>query len=684
MKSITNSKKGSRLARFPYSLALKSLFAGALIFAGMQMPLQAQEPVAVKYTMPSWWFGAAAGANFNFYQGTTQQLTTDFIVPTAFHDGQGIGLFAAPVLEFHRPYSRLGFMLQAGYDSRKGKFDQVESPCNCPEDLETDLKYVTIEPSIRIAPFKSNFYIYGGPRLAFNINNNFTYQQGINPAYPEQVADPEVKGAFSNTNKSLISMQVGAGYDISLSADNKQTKAVLSPFVSFQPYFGQNPRSTESWNLTTLRAGIALKFGRGHKVEAPVEVIVPVAEVVVVVPDVTFTTNSPKNIQTENTVTEVFPLRNYVYFDLGSNEIPNRYVRLRKDQVKDFREDQVELTTPENMSGSTKRQMIVYYNVLNILGDRMVKDQTTTITLIGSSEKGPKDGILMAESTKLYLVDVFGIDASRIKTEGRSKPKLREEQQGGKLDLVLLREGDRRVSIESNSPSLLMEFRSGPGAPLKPVNIITVQQAPVESYVTFNNAGADTAFTSWSLVMVDEKGLAQNFGPFYKEEVSLPGKSILGVRPEGDYKVTMVGQLKNGESLKKETKMHIVLWTPATSKEVMRFSILYDFNNSKAINIYDQYLTDIVTPKIPLNGTVSIQGHTDIIGGEDNNLKLSLARANDTKRIIEKALAKAGRTDVKFEVVGYGEDQKSAPYANKYPEERSYNRSVTIDIIQKN
>ena len=681
MKSNKILTKGSRIARFPNKLAL--IIISALILTGIQSPLQAQETQEAKFTKPSWWFGAAAGANFNFYRGTTQQLTTDFMAPSAFHDGQGIGFFAAPVLEFHRPDSRLGFMLQAGYDSRKGTFDQVESPCNCPEDLKTVLTYITVEPSIRIAPFKSNFYIYGGPRLAFNINNDFTYQKGINPAYPDQVADPEVKGAFSNTNKSVISMQIGAGYDISLTADNKQTQAVLSPFVSFQPYFGQNPRSTESWNLTTVRAGIALKFGRGRKVETPVEVVMPaeVVEVVVVEPEVTFTASSPKNVQTELTVVEVFPIRNYVYFDLGSTEIPNRYVRLRKDQVKDFREDQLELTTPKNMSGSSKRQMIVYYNVLNILGDRMVKQPATTIILVGSSEKGPKDGLLMAESTKLYLVDVFGIDASRIKTEGRKKPKIREEQPGGKLDLVMLREGDRRVTIESNSPGLLMEFRSGANAPLKPVTISPVQEAPLDSYVTFSTEGADTAFTSWSLVIEDEKGAVQNFGPYTKESVSLPGKSILGTRPEGDYKITMTGKLKNGETLTKETTAHLVLWTPPSTEEMMRFSIIYDFNNSKAVNIYDKYLTDIVTPKIPENGTVIIHGHTDIIGGEDNNLKLSLARANNTRGIIEKALKSSGRTDVKFEVHGYGEDQKSAPYANQFPEERSYNRSVIIDII---
>ena len=680
MKPNTILNKGSRLARFPYSLALKSFFAGAIIFTGMQMSVQAQEAPVAKYTMPSWWFGAAAGANFNFYQGTTQQLTTDFIVPTAFHDGKGVGFFALPLLEFHRPESKLGFMLQAGYDSRKGKFDQVKSPCNCPEDINTDLDYITVEPSIRIAPFKSNFYIYGGPRLAFNMNNNFTYQQGINPAYPLQVADPEVNGTFSNTNKSLISIQLGAGYNISLTADTKQTKVVLSPFIAFHPYFGQNPRSTESWNMTTVRAGIALKFGRGHKISAPEEVIVPVATVVVE-PEVTFSTNSPKNVPVELRVRETFPIRNYVFFNLGSTDIPDRYILLRKDQVKDFREDQLEVFTPKELTGRSKRQMTVYYNVLNILGDRMVKYTTTTVTMTGSSMEGPQDGKAMAESTKKYLVDVFGINSVRIATEGRTKPVIPSEQPGGQLELVLLREGDRRVSISSSYPELLMEFQSGPDTPLKSVEIVDIQVAPIESYVSFSVSGADTALTSWSLEIADEQGKVQNFGPYTREVESIPGKSILGTRPEGDYKLTMIGQTKSGKVLKKETKAHLVLWTPSKDEEMMRFSVLYEFNNSKAIAVYERYLTEVVIPKIPTGGTVIIHGHTDVIGGEENNLKLSLARANDVKRILDNGLAKAGRSDVKFEVHGFGEDQGLAPFNNKYPEERFYNRSVIIDII---
>jgi len=143
----------------------------------------------------------------------------------------------------------------------------------------------------------------------------------------------------------------------------------------------------------------------------------------------------------------------------------------------------------------------------------------------------------------------------------------------------------------------------------------------------------------------------------------------------------MIGQTESGKVFKKETNAHIVLWTPSTTKEMMRFSILYEFNRSKAINLYEKYLTDVVIPKIPKDAKVIIHGHTDIIGGEDTNLKLSVARANDVKIILEKGLSKAGRSDIKFEVHGYGEDLNAAPFENKYPEERFYNRTVMIDII---
>lgn len=673
MKAKNNSKEESCLAYSPNKLTIKSVAIIALSWLSFQTSVQAQEAQAIKYTKPSWFFGVAGGANFNFYRGSTQQMNADFKSPVAFHDGFGTGLYIAPLLEFHRPESRWGFMLQAGYDSRKGTFDQVVTPCDCPADLSTKLSYVTVEPSLRFAPFKNNFYLYGGPRLAFNMDKSFTYQLGVNPAIPTQAVSPEVKGDFDNMNKTLISMQIGAGYDIPLSSDNNKTQFVLSPFVSFQPYFGQNPRSTETWNITTVRAGVALKFGQGTNIQESTDLVKD--------NEVQFSVDSPKNVAGEQRMNEIFPLRNYVFFNIGSTEIPSRYVLLNKDQVKDFKEDQLEVFAPKNLSDRSKRQMVVYYNVLNILGDRMQKNPSATITLVGSSEKGPEDGLAMSESIKTYLVNVFAINPSRISTKGQNKPTVPSEQPGGTLELDLLREGDRRVTIESNSSDLLMEFQSGPDAQLKPVVIMPLQEAPVESYVTINNKGAKEALSTWSIQMTNEQGKVQSFGPYTEDVVTIPGKSILGDRPEGDFTMKMVGQTKSGKVIEKETPVHVVLWKPATIEQGIRYSILYEFNKAKAITIYEKYLTDVVTPKIPVGGKVIIHGHTDIIGGEASNLDLSVARANDVKTIIGSALSKARRNDVKFEVNGFGEDENKSPFENKTPEERFYNRTVVIDII---
>ncbi|MGZ3920711.1 MAG: OmpA family protein [Bacteroidia bacterium] len=211
-----------------------------------------------------------------------------------------------------------------------------------------------------------------------------------------------------------------------------------------------------------------------------------------------------------------------------------------------------------------------------------------------------------------------------------------------------------------------------------------VQEAPLDSYVTFNADGGKDAFVSWSLEITDEKGTMQKFGPYTQKSVSIPGKSILGDRAQDDFKVVMIGITAKGKTVKKDADVHMVLWTPPTNEEGMRFSVIFEYNQSKATGIYEKYLTNIVTPKIPKDGTVIIHGYTDVIGDPDHNQKLSLARAQDVKNILEASLKKEGKSDVKIEIYGFGEDEKLAPFENKYPEGRFYNRSVVIDIIPKN
>jgi hypothetical protein len=62
----------------------------ALAWLSFQTSVQAQETIEVKYSKPSWYFGVAGGANFNFYRGSTQQMNASFTSPKTFHDGFGL------------------------------------------------------------------------------------------------------------------------------------------------------------------------------------------------------------------------------------------------------------------------------------------------------------------------------------------------------------------------------------------------------------------------------------------------------------------------------------------------------------------------------------------------------------------------------------------------------------------
>ena len=667
------------LLQFKHRLTL-SIVKITLLLGGFGT-LNAQ-PNDTLYNAPSWWIGLGFGGNLNYFQGSTQHINSGLTAPFPFVEGVGLGLYVAPLIEYRPANSRWGVTLQGGFDSRAGTFKEVISPCNCPRGLKTNLNYVTIEPSLRFRPFKNGLYVYAGPRISYALDKSFVYSQKNDPANLDQTPIEDITGDFDHVKKIVYSMQIGAGYDIRLSNKNRRSQFVLSPFVAFLPYFGQEPRTIETWNITTFRAGAALKFGLGSR---------KIRKGVVVFPDLktnnnkgvgnNFKVSSPVNVVGERKVREIFPLSNYVFFDLGSTAIPDRYILLDKSEVKSFREDQLEVHIPKRLSGRSNRQLIVYYNLLNILGDRLIRNPSATIQLIGSSEQGSDDGLLMAESVRNYLHEVFGIENARMGVVGNTKPKLPSMQPYVTKEKHLHQECDRRVSIESNSPGIFMEFQSGPDVPLKGVVLNSVQVAPVDSYITFENPGSVKKYSSWSMEIQDVKGETRTFGPYNKDKISIPGNAILDLEPQGNFKVSMIGQLKNGGEVREDTSVHVVLWSAAVDEQAMRFSILYGFNNATATDLYKQYLQEVIVPKIPMDAQVVIHGYTDKIGEDEYNLRLSTERSKDVFDIIKTELTRVGRKDVRFKVVGFGEDVALVPFENATPEERFYNRTVIIDII---
>src|SRR3954468_23335128 len=125
---------------------MKHLFSKALV-KGCMLTLLISGAVfstaKAQYSQASWWIGVAGGANYNMYRGDDPAST--------FHDGNGVGLFAGALLEYYRPRSVFGFMLHAGYDGRRAEYDQV-TIANRTQDMSVKLSYITVEPSLRIAP----------------------------------------------------------------------------------------------------------------------------------------------------------------------------------------------------------------------------------------------------------------------------------------------------------------------------------------------------------------------------------------------------------------------------------------------------------------------------------------------------------------------------------------------------
>ncbi len=625
----------------------------------------------VERTMPTWWWGASVAANLNRYDGTTQMLNSSMTTPVAFHDARGVAPYGSLFAEYQKS-KMWGLMLNVAYDGRWASFTHTTvPPDNHHAELSTMMSYLSIEPSFKFMPFKQGFYLFLGPEVNFNVDKQFRYENEDTRA--------NTKADISSVRNTIVSAQLGAGYDFLVSSRTNNTWVELSPFISYQSNFGTEIRYGQDLDLMTARAGVAVKFGRSKEMVKPVVQEVP--PVVIPEKEVKFSVVSPGTINMKRNVKETFPLRNYIFFDNNSTTIPSRYATITKEEAPGFRENQLLNLATADVTGPLTQQLNVYYNILNIIGSRMRDNAGSTIMLIGSNSMGAAQGNQLAMEVKNYLVNTFAIDGSRIMTEGRVKPLVPSEEAGFMAYIDEQRVEDNRVDITSTSPGLLMEAGTSDSTLMNPVQLVTVQEDPMDNNVVFDADGATEALNSWNIEITDQNGKMQTYGPYMQDKVNLSGKTILGDAYQGNYTVTMVGQTKSGKEVRKVSTMSLV--RKDETETGLRFSILFDFDKYVTVGTYKDFLSNVVAPLIPDSGKVIIQGHTDIIGQKDYNQKLSENRADEVKNILMTCTLKDGKKSVDYTTYGFGQDETKAPFANKLPEERCYNRTVIIDIIPK-
>lgn len=618
----------------------------------------------------SWWYGVYGGVNYSSFTGELNNFGTLVEPASTFDAGTGLGFAAGGVLEFN-PGKLLGFNLLLGYDTRPISFDQVqsetESGATFTEDLSTSFSYLAVEPSLRINLGSRFFHAVLGPGFGFNLGKGSEYTL-VDSTGQSTTQDLNLQ----NVRSFALDAKVGLGYDIPLAGEDASTQILLTPFAEFRlPITDYVDSEGDEFKRIGIRGGLQLKFG-----SRPAGAVVkgPDGQPISYEPRV----DAPIVIAESRRINETFPLRNYIFFDEGSTDIPSRYTRLSTQQASNFREEQLlrlEETTGSSTSSAknrSQRQMQVYYSMLNVYGDRMRRNPAVRVTLTGSANGDAAKGKQMAENVKNYLVSTFGIAADRIETKGQAMPTNKSGSGSSS--------GEDKEMI--NAENWRVEINGTPEDILAPVKIVTLEEEPVGNDVIFRVNGDDNV-AKVTIQIAERDGATRTFGPYDgNKDVRIDARDLLGDgNRDARYTATIEYLLKDGTTYQSQGKQfRLVRADPDEEQTAVRYSILFEFDQSKTVKTYERFLTETVAPEIPNGATVIIHGHTDAIGTPEYNIKLSDQRVDETRRILTEALTAMGRK-VTFDSYGFGEDNKRSPFSNSQPEQRFYNRTVVIEII---
>ncbi len=364
------------------------------------------------------------------------------------------------------------------------------------------------------------------------------------------------------------------------------------------------------------------------------------------------------------------PMLGHVYFAEGSSEIPARYQRLAGPQETAAFDEQAFRDTLDK-----------YTQLLNIVGKRLTDHPTATITLTGcNADSGKEKGRRKlsgqrAEAVKSYLQTVWAIAPERLRVEARNLPEMPSTSR--------LKEGqadNRRVEIRSSDPAILDLVRSTYLATRIDSSGLTLRSA-VE---------AVHGIARWQVTVTNSREKLAELGgegpPAAELTVPLRTGSLVELAGGGDITVTMALQDRRGQALALTSRPVKVNFLQTSERLALKQDfrvqekyalILFDFD-SDAIDARNQTIVDTIAARIrelPL-ATVEIVGHTDNLGKEAYNRKLSERRAQAVYRLL--AAAGGDATGERIRQTGVGPDQPL--YDNATSEARAFNRTVTITL----
>jgi outer membrane protein OmpA-like peptidoglycan-associated protein len=367
-----------------------------------------------------------------------------------------------------------------------------------------------------------------------------------------------------------------------------------------------------------------------------------------------------------NTSNKFEALLPYIFFEEGSNEIPNRYKRINANSTSGFKIDDLYYR---------KNTIDVYHDILNIIGKRMTMYPKAVLTIAGRNsgigvEKDNKElSGKRAENVKTYLRDVWGISEKRLIIDIGNLPKSKSLP----LDEIETAQENRRVELSSNDsritePLDLKNTVATSNPPKVRFNLTGEAGFGISSYtVQASQTGKDAksfmanGSSSLPTSIEWEIGKEQAITPKLAKPVTC---TFTITDNKGNSKVVGTDEMNiDVITVERKIKEHI------DGYEIDNFSlILFDFNKSE-LDDDNKRIVSTIQKRIKKNSQIQIVGTTDRIGSEEHNARLSQERANSVRTAINRKGASAT-----------GTGKQTLQFDNDLPEGRFYCRTVNVTV----
>ncbi|MGE3800629.1 MAG: OmpA family protein [Candidatus Kapaibacterium sp.] len=622
-------------------------------------------------THPLWQAGLYTGAAPTFFTADMRGLPGVPSCCPTYDGGSGFGLFAGVLFDY--PIStdlqigtRIGLRLTSG----EFKAEEVQFLDNGVGGVEgqvehtiaSELMRVEVEPGI-------TYQIISGLRgrigLGVDLFAKGTFEQQERLLAPgnvrfenDQRERMTFNGKIPELNSVGLTLAPSLNYTLPM---NRQGSLLLTPELGGRIGLTELVPGT-SWRLNEIHLGIGLRYQKVRRDQVIVDTILmprPADSVEIrlrqpVINILTFEDGTERILDTLQLeivrTTSLVPLLTHIFFDEESADIPDRYHRISTAETATFSETEI--------SGEA---FDVYYQSLNIIGERMRRYPEATITLtgcnadVGAEKNNVELSRRRAESVRSYLTETWDIPQERIEIVARNLPTnpSPSRNEDGRAE-------NRRVEFTSSDPRVAYPVTTGDST-----------MRPDKSVVWFD-IEADERTASWSVEATQGTRviLQENGSGLPPSRIPLALTSGASSVELGDENIRFTVTLNDRNGRKSEQGGSIRVWREQRIRPGAEsyWMVVFGYNSRTLGEEGRRTIEAIQKWNSEREGYVAeLVGQTDRTGNADYNRKLSEDRAATVA-------AQLGEGTEKMRGVG----NALLEYPNDLPEGRYYSRNVKV------